>query len=188
MGEPSLKLPVQIFCAFTYQDESILEKVLLLFQNCFGDEEMKVKYEFSTFTNYYCKEMGAQLYKSIISFRKLCSPENIHHLKIWSNLQEKEWSHFKDGKPVRSINCDIGYLTLSKVILFSTKNYYHRIYLGEGIYAEITLSYRKPSFSALKWTYPDYRQEKVIGFFNILRKLYKSKLKSNNGLNDVVSC
>ncbi len=72
----------------------------------------------------------------------------------------------------RLINIDPGYVDLAKLVLASTKDYAHRIYLRKGIFAEITLSYRGNSFSPNDWTYPDYRSAEYIGIFNQIRKLY----------------
>jgi hypothetical protein len=76
-------------------------------------------------------------------------------------------------RPVsRSVNIDPGYLDRTKLVLATTKDSSHRIYLGQGIYGDIELMYRSGSFVSLEWTYPDYREAFAIEFFNKVRNAY----------------
>ena len=77
------------------------------------------------------------------------------------------------AKGKRSVNIDPGYLDLAKVVLFSTKDYSHRIYLDKGIYAEVTLFYKDNRFNPWPWTYPDYRTSEYLGIFKSIREIYK---------------
>jgi hypothetical protein len=79
---------------------------------------------------------------------------------------------------MRSVNIDPGYLDLAKLVLFSTKDYTHRIHVGKGIFAEVTLYFQDDSFNAWPWTYPDYKTKEYIGIFNTIRGIYKSKRRS----------
>jgi hypothetical protein len=90
-------------------------------------------------------------------------------VKLRTNTLERELSSC--GK--RAVNIDPGYITLSKAVLATTKNYSHRIYLREGIYAEITLAWEKGTFTPRPWTYPDYRTDTAVSFFNRARKLLR---------------
>ncbi len=67
------------------------------------------------------------------------------------------------------------------MVLATTKSYDHRAYLGEGIYAELTYRYRQGSYRPLEWTYPDYRQESAIRFFNDVRQRYRRQLRQLSG-------
>ncbi|MBI4006928.1 MAG: DUF4416 family protein, partial [Planctomycetes bacterium] len=78
----------------------------------------------------------------------------------------------------RPINLDPGYISEAKLVLASTKDFSHRIYLGKGIYAEVTLQYRNEQYESLPWTFPDYRTQQYQQFFLRVRSLYKEKLKS----------
>ena len=77
----------------------------------------------------------------------------------------------------RRVNIDPGYISQSKLVLATTKDHSHRIYLGQGIFAEVTLRYYKGTFRAWEWTYPDYASPPYIAIFNHIRKLYKEQLK-----------
>ncbi len=128
-----------------------------------------------SFTNYYADEMGERLLRKFLSFESLIDPGILKDIKHWTNSLERELSlHY--GPPSRPINLDPGYLSLSKVILATTKDYSHRLYLGDGIYGEITLHYQEKKFSPLPWTYPDYRTLEYINFFQKMRNIYKTQL------------
>lgn len=119
------------------------------------------------FTNYYEKELGRNLSRLWTSHTKYWRLSEIAALKTGTNQLEKEF--FTTGG-LRRINLDPGIITLVNLILLTTKNYSHRIYLKDGIYAEVTLLFRNKSFEPLAWTYPDYRTETAINFFNEVRK------------------
>lgn len=70
----------------------------------------------------------------------------------------------------RPLNLDPGYLTPAKLVLASTKDHAHRIYLRDGIFAEVTLVYRKGKWQPLEWTYPDYRRDDYQQFFTRCRE------------------
>jgi len=81
---------------------------------------------------------------------------------------------------------DPGYLEEAKLVLATTKNYQHRLYLGRGIYGEVTLRYTKKSFRSWEWTYPDYKTENYLEVFDCIRKLYLEKVQGggSKGLNE----
>lgn len=105
-----------------------------------------------SFTGYYNAEMGANLKRQWISLETPLFPDRLADMKIETNNIESLF--VKDGG--RKVNIDPGYITPANVILASTKDFSHRIYLSKGIYAEVTTIYRKDGFTKLPWTYPDY--------------------------------
>lgn len=121
-------------------------------------------------TDYYSGEMGEGLSKTFFLFDRPFDPGDVAGVKLASNAAEKETA--SDGR--RQVNIDPGYITLSKVVLATTKNYSHRIYAGQGIYCEITLQWFKGAFRPCEWTYPDYRDPEVISFFNRCRTCLKN--------------
>lgn len=126
-------------------------------------------------TDYYESEFGKNLLRKFISFEELINQDNSAEIKIFTNKTEEEFSVDKK----RKINLDAGIITLSKLILFSTKDYYHRIYLNKGIYAEITLFFKDKTYQPFPWTYPDYKTQEYINIFNQIRKIYSEQLKIN---------
>ena len=95
-------------------------------------------------------------------------------IKLSTNRLEQSLS--VNGK--RTVNIDPGYLTPARVVLASTKDFGHRLYLGRGIYGEVTLMYQKKEFRPLPWTYPDYRSEPYHRFFEELLRVYMAQLAS----------
>ena len=66
---------------------------------------------------------------------------------------------------------------MERLILATGKNYTHRIYLGQGIYADLTLIYQRGTFQPLEWTYRDYSDPEMIDCFNRLREGYKNQIR-----------
>ncbi len=124
--------------------------------------------------DYYSAEMGAGLGRRFVTFEGLIRPEELPAVKLCTNaLAEK----FAGDGGARRVNIDPGYLARQHFILATGKGYSHRPYLGRGIYADLTLEYRKETFRPLEWTYPDYRAERTIGMLNALRNRYRIQLK-----------
>ena len=126
-------------------------------------------YDFSSFTDYYEKEYGTNLRKQFIAFRNPVKLDNYFSIKVWTNELEKEISSKYKPSGSRIVNIDPGYLEPSKLVLYSTKNYSHRVYTGKGVFAEVTLIYEHGRFKALPWTYPDYLWEKNLDFLAHVR-------------------
>ncbi len=153
----------------------ILERAQCALQNKFGKIDKESSLWKFDFTSYYEKEMGTNLWRKFISFANTIEPQSLKEIKLWTNLLEAEYSQMY-APPVRPINLDPGYLSLSKVVLATTKDYTHRLYLGNGIYGEVTLHYHHGAFCPYEWTYPDYRTSEYIQFFQELRKIYQQQL------------
>ena len=124
-------------------------------------------------TRYYEREMGWPLVRRFMSFETLTPPDRLVEIKLQTNEVEEQ---FRQG-PNRRVNIDPGYIALERLVLATGKNYVHRIYLGRGIYADLTLVYVRGGFRPLPWTYPDYADPDVIGEFNDLRKGYLEQLR-----------
>jgi len=138
----------------------------------FGGEELRSEIIPFSFTAYYEKEMGAGLFRVWVSFRSVFPRERLKELKVATMGVERD---FQRGSS-RIFNLDPGILTLSHLLLLTTKDYAHRIYLGDGIFCELTLLYRKGRYEALPWTYPDYRTETAQNFFQKVRNQLKRDL------------
>ncbi len=118
-----------------------------------------------TASTYYDHEMGEGLKKTFFFFETLISPDSIADIKLFANdIENRTVQHGK-----RSINCDPGYLDMAKVVLPTTKDRDHRIYLRDGIFAEVTLHFRGHSFEGFPWTYPDFATPDYIELFNAMR-------------------
>ena len=122
-------------------------------------------------TDYYEPTMGADLRKVFFVFEKPFDPSNLAAIKLQTNRWEEEYASLGQHAEPRPLNLDPGYLTLGKLVLASTKDYAHRIYLAQGIYAEITLSYRRKKWQSGEWTFADYKRDDYHEFFSACREL-----------------
>jgi len=143
-----------------------LEKITTRFGAVMGAGALFI---FSDFTDYYEAEFGKNLCKQFFVFEEPIDLQAAHRIKIWTNAIEAESADHSTGQPRRRINLDPGYLEPSKLVLFSTKNYAHRIYAGDGIFAEVTLIFEHGRFTLLPWTYPDYASEMNLKFLSRMR-------------------
>ncbi len=163
---------VKLFAGLIARDEALLASTGRLLERTLRnpiDFESDVLDFFHT--TYYADEFGTNLKRRFVSFKKTVALDGIHRAKIRSNALEHTLS--RNGR--RRINIDPGYLDLAKVVLFSTKDFSHRIYLAQGIFSEITLTYRAATFRPLPWTYPDYQSTAYIDLFNDMRTRYKDE-------------
>ncbi len=128
------------------------------------------------FTVYYEREMGQGLRRRLAGFAPLIAPEQLPGVKLGTNALELKFLNERQG---RKVNIDPGYLAASKFILATGKDYSHRIYLGQGIYGDLTLWYQRGDFIPLPWTYPDYASQPLIGLLSLLRKRYLWQLKNS---------
>jgi hypothetical protein len=171
MGEIKRQLPVKLIIGVIFKDQDTLKKADILLERCFGKIDFESQTILFTHTNYYEAEFGKDLKRRFVSFKKPIFPEDLARIKNKTNIIEKRLSI----KGNRQINIDPGYLDLSKLVLASTKDYKHRIYLGRGIYAEVTLFYQGKTFKAWEWTYPDYQTQEYIAIFNRIREALHCK-------------
>ena len=168
MGKIRKYNSVKLIFGFIYQNEAIFIQVKDKLKKVFGKIDFESGVLDFNCTDYYTKEMGGQLKRRFISFSKLISMSELYRIKLYANRLE---SRFLNSSK-RLINIDPGYLDKAKLLLASTKDYAHRIYLHKGIFAEVALTYRGNSFSVNDWSYPDYRCKEYIDIFNQIRSLY----------------
>jgi len=120
-------------------------------------------------TDYYQPSMGPGLNKVFWSFANLIDPGTLAGLKLLTNEWEEEYATIRRYPEPRPLNLDPGYLTLGKFVLASTKDFAHRIYLGQGIFAEVTLYFRQHRWQHHEWTFADYRRADYQAFFSACR-------------------
>jgi hypothetical protein len=121
-------------------------------------------------THYYDGTMGTGLKKVFFAFRRPFDPENLVEIKLETNGWEQEYAARSGLPEPRPLNLDPGYLTQAKLVLASTKDFAHRIYLARGIYAEMTLRYKHRRWQHHEFTFPDYRRSDYQAFFDRCRE------------------
>jgi hypothetical protein len=142
-------------------------------------EHCSAIYDFSRFSTYYDGEMGGQVWKYFVTFRPLLPPDSLVEVKLFVEELQEAFALTGAGGRRRTVNLDPGYLTGWNVVLSTVKNRAHRIYLGQGTYAEVALLFRAGKFQTLPWTYPDYADPEVLGFFGRVRSDYLGQLKAS---------
>lgn len=174
MGKIRKHTPVKLIVGFIFKGDGSLKKAQYYLVKRFGKLDFESKIIPFIYTGYYEKEFGKDLKRKFIGFNKLIPPGKLTDIKIFTNKIEKKLSK----GACRCINIDPGYLNLSKLILATTKDFTHRIYLSSGIYAEVTLFYKDKNFRFCEWTYPDYRTAEYIEVFNNIRAIYEEQTRT----------
>jgi hypothetical protein len=142
----------------------------------FGAIDMVSPWFDFTYTHYYAAEMGTPLFRRVLVFKELIRQRDLADIKQQTNAVENRYG--RDGR--RSVNIDPGYLLRERFVLATGKNFAHRIYIGKGIYADLTLIYRKGAFEPLAWTYPDYADRPMRDYLEQVRRKYVEDLKALN--------
>jgi len=170
MGMPRSPEKTLLFVGALFCKEHYYIEAYRSLEKAFGEAIMETPPLCWDFSEHYKKEMGEPLFRRFLFFKDLIEPDKLSEIKLMTNDLERELS--AEGR--RNINLDPGYLTLAKVVLASTKNYSHRIYLKKGIFAEVTLIFSKAQgkFIPNINTYNDYKDERYGKFFLLARDLF----------------
>ncbi len=176
MGEILPVRPALRLIAITAGDESAIEWACKRAAQAWGELALRSPvFDFNQ-TNFYEAEMGSNLKKQLVAFGQLIDTGTLPDAKLLSNEWEKECAKLVTGPVSRPVNIDPGYLTEAKLVLASTKDRDHRIYLRDGIYAEITLYFNQRQWQVSRWTYPDYQQSTYFEFFTQCREFLRRRL------------
>lgn len=166
MGKVSQCAPVKLFIALLYHNEAPLDTVIQRLDDLFGKRQHSFGPIPFSWTDYYSDEMGHPLFKLYYNYEKSIDRSNLPGIKTFTNSLEQS---LRDSHGNRMVNIDPGYVARDKVVLATTKDFYHRLYLAEGIFGEVTLHYRKGRFRHFSWTYPDFREPEVMQFLERVR-------------------
>lgn len=164
-----------LFFSFLFREDLFTFKTFEdRIRSLYGDP-IRFKPQFNPLIPYYEKEMGVgcPLERYFFVSPHLQPREFLLSNKILSLNWEQEWS--VDQK--RHVNVDVGFISLENMILATTKSFSHRVYLGQSIYADLTYIAQDGSFNVLPWTYPDYKDQEKIEFFNWCRSFILQKNK-----------
>ena len=178
MGIPKPARPVKLFVGMIAQDLQGFERPMKFLQANYGPLDLESLPKPWDYTSYYAEELGRSLIRKFIFFERPIMPDELWSIKKATNQIEQQTGQVREGRFHRRVNLDPGYLTQSKMVLATTKDFAHRIYLQEGIYAEVTLIYQGRSFQPLPYTYPDYRTKEYLELFNQAREAYRRVVQS----------
>jgi len=173
MGRIKKPLPGRLIVSAIYSSIGSMNNAILELEKKFGYIQFETdEFEF-LHTTYYREEMGDNLKRKFFAFEKPVKREQLSEIKLWTNKLEEKHGEKVGDFVFRKVNLDPGILTPHNLILATTKDYSHRIYLKDGIFAEVTLICEKKKYRPLTWTYPDYYEPEVIEFFEKVREMIK---------------
>lgn len=178
MGTITIPQPVKAIIGVLTPEPCLLPTIYAELTHRLGPIDFASELLPFTSTTYYESEMGQDIYRQFISFERLVEAGTLAEMKLFTNKVEQTFSIKKSEGAARRVNLDAGYLCMAKLVLASTKDHAHRIYLRDGIYAEITLRFYRKTFQPWEWSYPDYRLPTYIAIFNQIRKIYRNQLEN----------
>jgi hypothetical protein len=169
--------PVKLVVGVLAANGNCLHAAVEEIRSEFGKMDLVSDIWLFTQTDYYKDETGPDILRQFVSIEKLMDPGELAQIKHQTNQLEKELAGKSGLSLARPVNLDPGYIEPSKLVLASTKNYSHRIYIGRKIYAEVTLVFDKGCWRPLPYTYPDYRQQCYLDFFEKVRARLLEQLR-----------
>lgn len=181
MSEPQKPLPAKLLASIILraeekqEEKDLFNKVHDLLVQEFGPLDYQSPLLQFQHTAYYSSEMGEPLQRRFVTFQQLVDRDRLAEIKLFTNQVEKQ---FLDPQRGRRVNIDPGLLSLENLVLATGKNFTHRIYLQQGIFAEVTLIFQKGKFVTLPWTYPDYASEEITAILSQIRTQLGADLKN----------
>jgi hypothetical protein len=169
MGTINTPPSVQFFASIIFNDSVILSALEAELSERISPIKERTEVVPFSQSDYYCPEMGECLLRYFLLFAPLSGRDGLAEAKLRTNRIEALYS--RDGR--RSVNIDPGYIALEQVVLATTKGFAHRIYLSNGIFADLTLVFENGTYRGLPWTYPDYGSQEMISLLNLWREQYK---------------
>ena len=170
--------PVKLIIGILAADEDCLSIAVEALAHKFGNLDIVSDVWPFDKTDYYKDQTGEHILRQFVSVERLTDPVGLAGIKHRTNRLEQRLAHKLALDLYRPVNLDPGIIEPSKLILATTKNYSHRIYIGKKMYAEVTLIYDKGTWRHLPYTYPDYRQQCYFEFFSKVRARLLEQLKS----------
>jgi hypothetical protein len=178
MGQIIASPKVKLITAVMITPSFPVDEIMDILNKEWGVVDLDMDWYAFDHSRYYDGEFGPSLQKTFLSFDALVDIESMPAVKIRTNQIEDRY----ESGGNRRVNIDPGYIADAKLIMPTTKNLSHRIYIGQGIYGDQQLMYRGKTFNTMPWTFADYKQPTVIDFFNRVRHRYFEQLKESGTL------
>ena len=172
--------PVKLIIGILAADQKCLDAAIEAITGEFGKADFVSDVWPFTQTDYYKDQTGEHILRQFVGIENLIDPGSLAEIKHKTNKLEKKLAAKLDLELPRPVNLDPGVIEPSKLILATTKDYSHRIYIGQKMFAEVTLIFDKGDWRYLEHTYPDYRQKCYHDFFTKVRAQLLQQLKNLN--------
>jgi hypothetical protein len=170
--------PVKLIIGILADSENSLLQTVQTIEKQFGKVDFTSEVWPFTQTKYYEKELGANPVRQFVTIEKLIDPGELADIKHKTNEMEEVLATKMSKELPRPVNLDPGIIEPSKLILASTKNFSHRIYIGNKMYAELTLVYNKGQWESFPYTFPDYKENRYHYFLSKVRNHLVEQLRS----------
>ena len=165
--------PVKLFAAILWAQSDPLKEACRILQSFWGDVDFTGADHPFDVTDYYEPEMGKDLNRRLVSFSSLTPADCLNSAKHRCNEIENQLA----GARGRSVNLDIGYLDHNKIVLASFKSAGQKIYLGDGVWADLVARYREGRYRPFEWTFPDFRDGRYDRELCRIREIYLKQLR-----------
>jgi hypothetical protein len=173
MSHPQPAKPAKLVISLLLNNKDLLPGVVYDLEQVYGAIDLISPWMDFNYTDYYAPEMGNSLCRRMLVFKELIAQLDLARIKLHTN--EIELRHADQGS--RCVNIDPGYLLYERFVLATGKNYSHRIHIGHGIYADLTLIFQQGAYRSLPWTYPDYADAAMGEFLMQVRQKYSADIK-----------
>jgi hypothetical protein len=176
MSQPRPAARAKLVIGFLVHDRTLAGWAVEELGQFFGSLDLVSPWLPFDFTDYYAREMGTPLYRRLVAYKRLVKQDKLPDIKHVTNRIEVRGT--RQGR--RRVNIDPGILLRERFVLATGKNFTHRVYLGRGIYADLTLIYRQGAFHTLPWTYPDYADTRHQAFLLQARRKLQRDIKETD--------
>lgn len=167
--------PIKLIVGVLFRQQETLTQAMTELAAQAGPYETMGPAEPFAWSPYYNEEMGGPPLRQFFAFLLLHPQGELVRWKLCTGAIE---DRYRNAQGQRTINLDPGYLSLGNLVLATTKEATHRIYLGQGIWADLTLTYRKGEYQTFPWTYPDYASAPVRAWLHQLREQLRCQRKT----------
>ena len=162
--------PVKLMCGILACDGDALDAARGRLLNALGPADCLSDVWPFDMTAYYAKEAGPAILRQFVAFADLVDPGDLAAIKHTTNRLERELAEQLDRPWPRPVNFDPGLMEPSKLVLASTKNFAHRVYIGDRMYAEVTMTYVRGLWQSFAFTFPDFKSGRYDGFLSQVRR------------------
>ena len=166
--------PVTLVCGMLSARPALLDEAERRLGALFGPVDLRSPLIEFDVTDYYEPQMGRDLKRRLVSFEQTIDPADIAGIKLATNTLERELAALDRSVP-RPVNLDPGYVCGSKLVLATAKDRSQRLYVGRGVYVEITLEFRGGTFRPTPTTYRDYASDAYVDFFLEVRRQHLAR-------------
>ncbi len=161
--------PVKLICGILACDAAALETARQRLEGELGAADCVSEVWPFDMTSYYQQQAGPEILRQFVAFEELVDPGRLAAIKHTTNRLERELAAEMERPWPRPVNVDPGLIEPSKLVLASTKNFAHRVYIGDRMYAEVTLIYVRGQWQSFPFTFPDFKSGRYDAFLTAVR-------------------